>query len=80
MQRHVVWGYVSGAANQALFDTDSCLRRAKTAQITAVGYYCWLCMDDVRLSRHFSAYVLLLGSSSEARCSRGHPFPITKSH
>ena len=71
---------LSGVANQALFDTDSCLRRAKTAQITAVGCYCWLCVDDVRLSRPFSTHVLLLGSSSEARCSWGHPFPITTSH
>ena len=59
---------LSGAANQALFDADSCLLRAKTAQITAVGCYCWLCVDDVRLSRHFSTYGLLLVSSSEARC------------
>jgi hypothetical protein len=57
-----------GAANQALFDMDSCLLRAKMAQITDVGCYCWLCVDDVRFSRHFSTYVLLV-SSSEARCS-----------
>jgi hypothetical protein len=60
---------LSGAANQALFDMDSCLLRVKTAQITAVGCYCWLRVDDVRFSRHFNTYVLLLVSSSEARCS-----------
>jgi hypothetical protein len=63
MQCHLVWGYVTGDANQALFDTDSCLRRAKRAQITAVSCYYWLCLDDVRLSRHSGHNILLLGSN-----------------